>query len=200
MLCLVQEHYRPDNWTLSAEEGMHCLTASITRTLAWKLDTVLDRVFPNTINEEHFKDNAVGMSTVLAGDEFWNKVYNTTFNSNKIESKCVCARVYYLKKADLNKCKASYHLRGRRCVTSVNNITSVVTCPYILWENALVNVCQQSHSNMPPIEFTSRSSIQHIVTKIKRKTLMQITKKQRWFWYCFSYVKPPPKMTYIRNI
>ena len=81
-LCLVQEPGRPDNWTTSVEEGMHHLTASIIRTLACKLDTVLGRIFPNTMNKEHFEDNYVGVSTGLPGVEFRNKTYETTFNSN----------------------------------------------------------------------------------------------------------------------
>ena len=69
-LCLVQEHGRPDNWTISAEEGRYCLTESIIRTLAFKLDTVLGRIFPTTIDEEHFEDIYVGLATGLTGDEF----------------------------------------------------------------------------------------------------------------------------------
>ena len=84
---LVQEHGRPDTWTISAEERMHYLTASIIRTLACKLDTVLGRIFQNTINEEHFEDNYVRISTGLAGVEFQKRIYETTFNSNNILSK-----------------------------------------------------------------------------------------------------------------
>ena len=47
---------------------------------------------------------------------------------NKI-SKHFLARVYYFRKIDLNGCEASYHLRGRSYVTSVNKTTSVVTYP-----------------------------------------------------------------------
>ena len=86
-LCLVQEPGRPDNWTISVEEGIHHLTASIIRTLACKLDTVLHRSCPNTIDEEHLKDKHVGSGSGIGGNEFENRIYETAFNSNRQLSK-----------------------------------------------------------------------------------------------------------------
>ena len=63
-------HGRPGNWSISAKQGIYCLTALVIRTLACKLDTVLGRILTNTVNEEHFEDKYVGIYTGLAGDEF----------------------------------------------------------------------------------------------------------------------------------
>ena len=80
-LYLVQDHWRPGNWTISAKEGLHRLTASLIRTLDCKFDTVRGLFFPDTIDEKHFGDNYVGSAIDMTGPEFQNKIYKTTFNS-----------------------------------------------------------------------------------------------------------------------
>ena len=130
VLILVQNKGRPDDWTISAEEGFHRLTASIIRTLACKLDIYYGFVCPDTIDADHFDQHSVGKKTDIGGPAFRDLIYATTFNQVKPDdTRLITARVSYFKKGGLNGCEASYHLRGRSYATSVNKRRSVYRCP-----------------------------------------------------------------------
>ena len=141
-LTLVQRNGRHDNWTISAEEGLHRLTGSVIRTLACKLDVDNAVVRPNTIGAQDFIDNDVANPDKLQTYEmdaatFRKTIYESTFNYKKkkedepdpSKTRLVNASVTYFKKGGVNGCEASYHLRTRSYATSVNKKNSVIRCP-----------------------------------------------------------------------
>lgn len=132
VLKLVQNNGRHRNWTISAEEGMHRLTASVIRTLALKLDVERGTIRPGTIDEQYLKKNGVKRAggDVLTPSEFRDQLYCTTFNSEP--RGVINAKVFVFKTGGLNGCEASYHLRTRSYLTSLNKLRSVTRCPFDL--------------------------------------------------------------------
>ena len=99
VLILVQNKGRPGDWTISAEEGFHRLTASIVRSLACKLDVYHGFVCPDTIDADHFDHHSVGKATNIEGSHFRDLIYATTFNQvTPDDTRLITARVSYFKK------------------------------------------------------------------------------------------------------
>ena len=140
VLTLVQKTGRPGDWTMSAEEGLHRLTASIIRTLACKLDVSDAIIRPDTIEAKDFIDNdvvTVGRTYNLDADAFRKIMYGSTFYYKKKEddesdpkkARLINASVSYFKEGGINGCEASYRLRSRSYATSLNKKDSVIRCP-----------------------------------------------------------------------
>ena len=133
VLILVQNKGRFGNWTASAEEGLHRLTASVVRTLACELDIVKGCIRPDTIEAKNFSDYCVGQKTDITGSDFRKKIYASTFeNTTPGKSRLITAKKTYFQVGGLNGCEALYHLRARSYATSVNKRRSVKICPFAL--------------------------------------------------------------------
>ena len=133
VLKLVQNNGRYCDWTISAEEGMHRLTASVIRTLALKLDVQGGTISPGTIDEEYLDKNGVKRNggDRLTPPDFREKLYCTTFKSEEPRG-LINAKVFVFTAGGLNGCEASYHLRTRSYLTSLNKLRSATRCPFDL--------------------------------------------------------------------
>jgi len=204
VLTLVQNKGRPGDWTISAEEGLHRLTGSIVRTLACKLDIHDGFVHPDTIDAEHFEHHSVGKATDIEGPEFRKLIYAHTFNQAKPDNtRLISASVSYFKQGGLNGCEASYHLRGRSYITSVNKRRSVYRCPLALMGEFMGKLM----SNVTMDQATRRVHFQdenptNLNKKEKKEYESEIQKYEGSFEEAYpmaSLLKSPIYQSYLRD-
>ena len=181
ILTLFQKKGRPGNWTISAGGGLHRLTGSVIRTLAYKLDIADGLVHPNTIEVQDFIDNDVanvGTPYVIGGPSFCQKIYESTFYYKKkasepdpSETRLINASVSYFKKGGINGCEASYHLRGRSYATSVNKKGQLSDVHWVSWESSWGNLYQTLQWSKPHSGSNLTRRILLISTKWKQRTI-----------------------------